>query len=150
MKPLIVLLSVFGISMIAMQLFHGRYEVALSARIAMSVMLIFTAIAHFAFTKGMAMMIPPFVPYKTGVVYLTGVIEIVVAAGLLIPNISAITGWLLILFFIVLLPGNIYAAIKHIDYEKGTFEGKGLAYLWFRVPLQILFIVWVYLSTIKF
>ncbi|HSD08473.1 hypothetical protein [Flavobacterium sp.] len=148
MKPFIVLLSVFAISLLTIKLLEGNYQFALSARIAMSVMLLFTAIAHFAFTKGMAMMLPSSIPYKTEIVYLTGIIEIAAALGLLFPSISTLTGWLLIAFFILILPANIYAAIHHIDYQKGTFEGKRKSYLWFRVPLQILFIIWVYFSTI--
>ncbi|MCH7407907.1 hypothetical protein MM239_00740 [Belliella sp. DSM 111904] len=149
MKPLIVLLSVFLISLLATKIFRGNLEVALSGRIAMSTMLVFTAIAHFVFTKGMTMMLPDFIPYKTEVVYLTGIIEIIAAIGLFIPSFRVITAWLLIIFFIMILPSNIYAAVKQIDYQKGTFEGNGLTYLWFRVPLQILFIIWVYLSSIK-
>ena len=124
-------------------------DYALSGRIAMSVMLLFTSIAHFVFTKGMAMMLPPFIPFKIEIVYLTGFIEMVAAIGLLIPRLSEVTGWLLIVFFILLLPANIYAASKQIDYEKASFEGKNLNYLWFRIPLQIVFIAWVYFSAIK-
>src|SRR5690554_1311864 len=149
MKPLIVLLSVFAISLLATKIVQGNYKLALSGRIAMSVMLVFTALAHFVFTKGMAMMLPDFVPYKTATVYLTGIIEIIAAIGLFIPKFRVITAWLLIAFFILILPANIYAAIKNIDYQKGTFDGAGLTYLWFRIPLQILFIFWTYLSTIK-
>jgi len=149
MKPLIVLLSVFAISLLATKIFQGNYKFALSGRIAISVMLVFTAMAHFVFTKGMAMMLPDFVPYKTAAVYLTGIIEIIAAIGLFIPKFRVITAWLLIAFFILILPANIYAAIKNIDYQKGTFDGAGLTYLWFRIPLQILFIFWTYLSTIK-
>ncbi len=87
--------------------------------------------------------------YKTETVYLTGVIEIAAAIGLFIPNFRIVTAWLLIAFFILILPANIYAAIKHIDYQKGTFDGNGLTYLWFRIPLQILFVVWAYLLAIK-
>lgn len=149
MKPLIVLLSVFAVSLLTTKFVRGNLEFALSGRIAMSAMLLFTAIGHFAFTKGMSMMLPDFIPYKTEVVYLTGIIEIAAAIGLFIPNFRILTAWLLIAFFILILPANIYAAIKHIDYQKGTFDGYGLTYLWFRVPLQILFIVWTYLSAIK-
>lgn len=149
MKPLIVLLSVFAISLLTTKFVRGNFELALSGRIAMSAMLVFTAVAHFAFTKGMAMMLPDFIPFKTGIVYLTGIIEIAAAIGLFIPNFRVITAWLLIAFFILILPANIFAAIKHIDYQKGTFDGNGLTYLWFRVPLQILFIIWVYVSSIK-
>src|SRR5690242_3521205 len=149
MKPLIVLLGVFVIAIAATKFLRGSYDFSLSGRIAMSVMLIFTAVAHFAFTKGMAMMLPDFIPYKTETVYLTGFIELAAAVGLLIPNIRVLTAWLLIVFFILILPANIYAAIKHIDYQQATSDGNGLTYLWFRIPLQILFIVWTYVSTIK-
>lgn len=149
MKPLIVLLIVFAVSILAMKLIRGNYEFANSGRIAMSIMLLFTAVAHFAFTKGMAMMLPDFIPYKTETVYLTGIIEITAAIGLFIPSLRVITAWLLIAFFILILPANIYAALKQIDYQKGTSDGNGLMYLWFRIPLQILFIVWTYLSAIK-
>lgn len=149
MKPLIVLLSVFAVSLLTTKIVRGNFELALSGRIAMSAMLAFTAIGHFAFTKGMAMMLPDFIPFKTETVYLTGIIEIAAAIGLFIPNFRMVTAWLLIVFLILILPANIYAAIKHIDYQKGTFDGNGLTYLWFRIPLQILFIIWVYLSSIK-
>jgi uncharacterized membrane protein len=150
MKPLFVLLGAFIISLLFIKLFTKAFDYRLSGRIAMSVMLVFTAIGHFAFTKGMTMMLPNFIPCKTEVIYLTGVIEILAAAGLLIPGFKVWTGWALILFFILLLPGNIKAALDHVDYQKGTFDGNGPAYLWFRIPLQILFIVWTYLSAIRF
>ena len=95
-------------------------------------------------------MIPGPIPYKTGIVYLTGIIEIIAAIGLLVPAFKVPAAWLLILFFIMLLPANIYSAIKHIDYQKASFDGHGLNYLWFRIPLQILFIAWTYISSIKF
>ena len=150
MKPLIVLLISFAIALLAIKLITGQFDFALSARIAMAVMLVFTAIAHFAFTKGMIMMIPEFIPFKKEIVYFTGIIEIAAAVGLLIPGLQVLTGWSLILFFLLLLPANINAAIRHIDYQKGSFEGPGANYLWFRVPLQILFILWTYFAAIRF
>lgn len=149
MKPLIVLICVFFISLFATKILYGTFNFALSGRIAMSIMLVFTASAHFAFTKGMVRMLPDIIPYKTETVYLTGSIEIAAAIGLFVPGIRTITAWLLILFFILALPANIFATIKQIDYQKGTTDGNGLNYLWFRIPLQILFIIWTYLSSIK-
>lgn len=149
MTPLIVLISAFAVSLLVIKIVRGKFDFALSGRIAMSTMLLFTSIAHFIYTNGMSMMLPDFIPYKTEVVYLTGIIEIAAAIGLLIPNFIIVTAWLLIVFFILILPANIHAAIKHIDYQKGTFDGNGLYYLWFRIPLQILFLIWTYLSAIK-
>ncbi|MCC9074300.1 hypothetical protein LNQ49_22155 [Flavobacterium sp. F-65] len=149
MKPLFVLLSTFILSIIIIKLVTHQYDLLFAARISMCIMLFFTAIAHFAFTKGMSMMIPPFVPFKTELVYVTGILEIILGIGLLMPDFKVYSAWALIVFFIFLLPANIYAAINHIDYQKGTFNGNGTSYLWFRVPLQVFFILWIYLSAIK-
>lgn len=149
MKPLIVLFAVFGLSVIIIKITQETYEFAQAGRIAMSAMLVFSAIGHFAFTRGMSLMVPGFIPFKTGIVYLTGIIEILFAIGLFFPAYRVFTAWSLIIFLVLVLPANIYAAIKRVDYQKATFDGSGKNYLWFRIPLQILFIVWIYLSCIK-
>ncbi len=149
MKPLIVLLSSFVIAIFVVKIFKKEYDFASSARIAMSIMLCFTAIGHFVFTKGMSMMIPQFIPFKTSFVYLTGLFEILLAVGLIIPKLKVISGWTLIIFLLLMLPTNIYASIHNINYQKGTFDGHGLSYLWFRIPLQFLFMVWTYVSSIR-
>lgn len=148
MKPLIVLVFVFVLSLFAIKIINGNYDYKLAAQIAMSAMLLFTSIAHFAFTKGMTMMLPAFIPFKKQIVYVTGIMEIAAAVCLLLPSAQVITAWFLIVFFIALLPANINAAIRHIDYQKGTFDGNGLNYLWFRIPLQLFFIAWVYFSVL--
>lgn len=149
MKTLVVLFSSFVIALFVIKIVNKGYDVALSARIAMSAMLCFTAIGHFVYTKGMSMMIPQFIPFKTSIVYLTGIFEVLLAIGLLIPKLSVASGWALIIFLLFMLPANIYAAIHNIDFQKATVDGHGLSYLWFRVPLQILFIAWTYFSTIR-
>lgn len=149
MKPLIVLLLSFVISIFAIKIIKKEYDFALAARIAMAIMLLFTAIGHFAFTKGMSMMIPKFIPFKETFVYLTGLFEILIAIGLVITRFKDISGWALIVFLILMLPANIYASINNVNYQKGTFDGHGLCYLWFRIPLQFLFITWTYISTIR-
>ena len=136
-------------TILATKLVADRYDFALAGVIAMSVMLVFISIGHFVYTKGMLMMIPGFIPFRKELVYITGIIEVAAAVGLLIPGLRIMTAWFLIVFFILLLPANIYAATRHIDYQKGTLEGPGATYLWFRVPLQILFILWVYFAAIE-
>src|SRR5699024_5030506 len=101
------------------------------------------------FAEGMSMMIPDFIPLKKEIVYFTAIAEIVGATGLHIPQFRMITAWLLIIFFILVLPANITASIEQVDYQKATSNGNGLIYLWFRIPLQILFIFWVYFSSIN-
>jgi uncharacterized membrane protein len=144
MKPLVILILTFGVALLLTKLFGGAFEHALSGRIAMSVMLLFTALGHFLYPKGMAMMLPAGLPFREASIYITGLIEILAAVGLMISGSRVMTGWLLILFFVLMLPANIYAAFKRVNYQKATHGGPGLGYLWFRVPLQILFILWTY------
>jgi uncharacterized membrane protein len=143
MKPLIILLSVFGISALLFRLFTGDWNLPFSGNLAMGVMLCFTALGHFLFPKGMAMMIPPIVPFRTELVYITGVAEIAFGIALLFTASRTYAGYGLLIFFIAILPANIYAALHHIDLEKGTTTGPGPSYLWFRIPLQVLFIAWI-------
>tara|TARA_R110002049_G_scaffold118638_3_gene272651 strand:+ start:414 stop:866 length:453 start_codon:yes stop_codon:yes gene_type:complete len=149
MKPFILLIAVTILAIGYMKLVYDVYNFSLSARIGLSAMLLFTALGHFLFTEGMAMMIPDFLPFKKELVYFTGLIEIMAAIGLHVPQFRLVTAWLLILFFVLIIPANIKASMEQIDYQNATFEGNGLEYLWFRIPLQILFIGWVYFSSIR-
>jgi uncharacterized membrane protein len=97
----------------------------------------------------MAMMLPPFIPQRALIIYATGLLEFAAAVGILLPGFRARTGWLLILFFVLLLPANIYAALNHVNLKTANNNGDGPAYLWFRIPLQLFFIGWVYYSVIK-
>ncbi|UOQ52550.1 DoxX family protein [Hymenobacter cellulosivorans] len=144
MKPLVVLLTVFGVLVLGAYLLTGRGHAALAGNGAMAAMLLFTGAGHFAFTQGMMQMLPSFVPARKAVVWLTGVLEMVAAIALLVPALRPTTGWLLIGFFVLILPANIHAARHRLNYQTGTQDGPGPAYLWFRIPLQLLFIDWVW------
>jgi uncharacterized membrane protein len=147
MKPFFVLIITFFVSLLILRL-TGFSNLFLAGNIAMSAMLVFTAIGHFAFTKGMVLMMPAFIPFKTFLVYITGLIEILAAIGLFISSWQLLTARLLIVFFMLMLPANIYAAARHVDYQKANYEGPGLSYLWFRIPFQLFLIAWVYICTI--
>jgi uncharacterized membrane protein len=149
MKPLIILLAAFALALFAIKIQRNSIDVILAARIGMASMLLFTAIGHFLFTRGMTMMLPDLIPYKIFIIYSTGVLEVLAAVGLFIPGCRLLTGWFLIAFFVLALPANVYAAINHIDYQKGTMDGPGAVYLWFRIPLQILFVGLTYFIAIK-
>lgn len=148
MKPLIVLISVSSITLIVLRIVQGNYDFSISARFGLSVMLLFTALGHFMFTHGMSNMVPDFIPFKKEIVYITAFIEISAAIGLHIPQFRTITAWLLIIFFVLILPANIKAALVNLNYQTGDLDGPGTPYLWFRIPFQLLLICWVYLSSI--
>ena len=144
MKPLLVLLIAFTLILGATHLGGGPANYLLAGNGAMAAMLLFTGLGHFAFTEGMSLMLPEWVPFRRGWVYLTGVLEIGAAAGLLWPVARPFAAWGLLLFFIIALPANIHAARTHLDYQRSQPTGPGLRYLWFRVPLQGLFMAWTW------
>lgn len=144
MKPLFVLL----ISFVIIYLVKGRTDYKIAASIAMCIMLLFTAMGHFMFTKGMVAMFPEYIPVKKLIVILSAILEIVLAIGLLFPATRKLCGITLVVFFICALPLNIYAAMHHVNYQTGETNGPGISYLWFRVPMQVFLIGWVYLSTL--
>ncbi len=149
MKVLLVLLLSFAIAAGSSRIFSGEWKLILAGNIAMCVMLCFTATGHFMYAKGMEMMMPAFIPFKKELVFLTGMIEISAGIGLLFPKTRHLTAVLLILFFILILPANISAAIKQVDLQKADTSGSGIRYLWFRIPMQVLFIAWVWYFSIK-
>ena len=143
MKPLVVLLAASVAALFIIFFIKGDWDYALAGNIAMAVMLLFTAVGHFIYWKGMALMIPGFIPAKRTMVYVTGIMEVIFAIGLCIPSTRRLSADLLILFFLLVLPANINAAQKSVDYQTTTYEGRGVSYLWLRIPMQVFFILWV-------
>ena len=146
MAPLIALLCTFILAVLALRwraLRRGasRPDLRLAGRIAMAAMLVLSGSAHFVSTEAFVAMVPPLLPAPAFWVYLTGVAELAFAAALLLwPR--PWLGWALAALFVALLPANIYAALAGVGYGQHT-----AAYLWFRVPLQALFIAWALAST---
>ena len=124
----------------------GKLTLSFVGRAALAIMLIFTGIAHFTMTESMIQMLPEFIPYKKETVYLTGILEISASIGLLIQRLSKLTSILLIVFFLAILPANIVGSIKQVDFGG---MAEGVSHLYFRIPLQVLFIFWTYYFGIK-
>ena len=114
------------------------------ARVGLSLFFVFTSIGHFIRTEDMAEMLPPSVPYRIEIIYLTGVLELLGAIGIWIPRLVQLTGLLLILMLIGLLPANVYSAINRVEFGG---HGAGPAYLLVRVPFQLFVIWWTYFAT---
>lgn len=144
MKPLYILIGTFIVAFIVSNSCKTQCDYKLAGRIALSAMLLFTSLGHFMFTDGMSKMIPDCIPFSRTIIYITGVAEIIAAICLFVPGLREITGIFLFAFFILILPTNIYAAIKHLNYETGEYNGYGIIYLWFRIPFQMILLWWTY------
>lgn len=142
MAPLIILLVTFAaLYLIDRFALKGKLGLSFAGRAAMAVMLIATGISHFTNTEEMVAMMPDFIPAKRELVYFTGVCEILAVPGLLWNTTARLTSILLLIFFVLVLPANIAGSLKEVQF--GGME-YGPWYLLFRIPLQLLFIWWVW------
>jgi uncharacterized membrane protein len=140
---LLFLLLVLVVPYLALTLvnrFSGfRISARTRARVSLSLFFLFTAIGHFIKTSEMTAMLPPSIPYRVELIYITGVLEFLGAIAVWIPGLKKLTGVCLILLLIGVLPSNVYSAINHVEFGG---HGAGPAYLLFRVPFQ-LFLIWL-------
>jgi uncharacterized membrane protein len=108
-----------------------------STAYALAVMFCFTGAAHFGRMRtDLEKMVPPWVPDPKRAVWVTGLLEIVGALGLLLPEARRLAGICLIAFLIVVFPANVHAAKS--DVKLG---GRPVTPLWIRGPLQVVLIL---------
>lgn len=89
--------------------------------------------------------LPDWVPGREALVFLTGLVEIALAAALLIPPPHRrLAGLALAAYLVAVFPANVYVAVAGIDVEG---QPDGL-YAWLRLPLQVLF-VWLAVWTTR-
>jgi uncharacterized membrane protein len=107
-----------------------------SARYAVALMFLFTGTLHFTGMKeDFARMIPKPLPNPMGLVYVTGFLQVLGAAGLLVPAFKAVAGFFLVLLLVSMFPANMNAAKNAIP-----FRGKPPTPLWQRSLIQIVFV----------
>ncbi|MDQ3174541.1 MAG: DoxX family protein [Acidobacteriota bacterium] len=123
-----------------------RFRISSStrARVGLSLFFLFTSVGHFIRTEDMAAMLPPAIPSRVELIYLTGALELLGALGVWIPGLMRLTGVCLILMLVGILPANIFSAINHVEFGG---HAAGPVYLLIRVPFQLFLICWTYFAT---
>jgi uncharacterized membrane protein len=91
-------------------------------------------------------MLPPSVPQRVLLVYLTGVLEFAIALGFMVPRARRVSGWVAAAVLVLFFPANIYAAIHHVPMGGHAW---GPIYLLIRGPLQAIILLWTYGFTIR-
>ena len=129
--PYVLLLAVPGL----------RARPALRGCIGIALLFGFTGVGHFLVPAAMAGMIPPFVPWRVEIIYVTGVVEIVAGFLTLPRRTRRWAGWFLIVMLAGLLPFNIWSAVERVPFGG---HAQGPVYLWVRVPVQVLIGAWVW------
>ncbi len=88
-------------------------------------------------------MMPDYLPWHLGLIYVSGVAEVAGGIAICIPKWRRAAGWGLIALLIAIFPANLHMALNDIP-----LNGRHLPswVLWSRLPVQLLMIAWVYWS----
>ncbi len=110
----------------------------------LSLFFIYFGIDHFINPEFYLSIMPPAFPFHAEAVYISGFFEILGGTCVLIPSLRRKAGWGLIALLICVYPANIYMAITPEAFPEISIE-----LLYFRLPLQFLFIYWAYIAIRK-
>jgi len=108
----------------------------------MSFFYILVGLKHFQNPYWFVQIVPPPLPFKLEIVYLSGFIEIVFGVLILFKKFRFIIGWSLIALLIAVYPANIYLAMTN-----GVAMNTTPLIAWGRLPFQFIFIYLAYWHT---
>ena len=98
--------------------------------------------AHFLAPGFYLPMMPASLPWHLGLIYISGIAEMALGAGLLVPALRRAAAWGLIALLIAVFPANLHVALHNIPIG-GRTEGLGI-WNWLRLPLQGILIAWAW------
>jgi Predicted membrane protein len=104
---------------------------------------IIAGVLHFILPELYVQIIPPFLPAALVLVYLSGIAEIAVGIGLLIPRTRQLAAWSTVALLVAIFPANIYMATHGVVIEGMPGGGDPSELVrWGRLPLQGVLILW--------
>ena len=105
----------------------------------MSFMYVFIGIRHFTNPQYFLDIVPPQLPFKLFLVYLTGLIEIVGGVAILLPKTRKAGAYLLIFLLVSVFPANIYLYVSETPQSLlGISKMDALIRMPFQTPLILL------------
>tara|TARA_B110000014_G_scaffold169855_1_gene120593 strand:- start:4133 stop:4501 length:369 start_codon:yes stop_codon:yes gene_type:complete len=116
-----------------------RFAIEIGSIIIMCIFYIGVGVKHFTNPMWFVKIVPPFLPYKLSLVYISGFFEILFGIMLLFPITRYVAAWGLILLLIAVFPANIYLAMTN-----GAALNTTPLIAWGRLPFQFLFIAIAY------
>jgi uncharacterized membrane protein len=100
-------------------------------------------VLHFVVPELYVQIVPPVFPAALALVYLSGLAEIAVGIGVLIPRTRRQAAWATVALLVAIFPANVYMATHGVVIEgmPGGGDPSDLA-RWGRLPLQGVLILW--------
>ncbi len=113
------------------------------SRIFWVLLLLGAGLSHFVLDDFLLAQMPPYMPHPTMLIYLSGVAELILAAGLIYPATRGVSWYMIAAMCVVYLPVHWHVAIDCAalaEVNSGYHIPCWLA--WLRLPIQLLFIIW--------
>jgi len=117
-------------------------SIQIAGKVLLGVFFIAAGIVHFVRPGIYVKIMPSYLPWPLGLVYLSGICEVGLGALVLIPRYTGLAAWGLIALLIAVFPANVHMAMHPELYPRIP-----PAVLWWRLPLQGVFIAWAYAYT---
>ena len=112
-----------------------KFDIKYFSMIVMGVFYISIGVSHFTSPIWYVKIVPPYLPYKLELVYISGLFEILFGGMLFFKKTRFLAGWGLILLLIAVYPANIYLA-----QTNGAAMNTTPLIAWGRLPVQFIFI----------
>ena len=112
-----------------------KFDIKYLSLIVMGIFYISVGISHFTSPIWYVKIVPPYLPYKLELVYISGLFEILFGGMLFFKRTRFIAGWGLILLLIAVYPANIYLA-----QTNGAAMNTTPLIAWGRLPVQFIFV----------
>lgn len=115
----------------------------------MAALYVLAGTMHFVAPGFYVQMMPAYLPWHLALVYVSGVCEIALGLGLLVPRLRRIAAWGVILLLIAVFPANVNMAVHSIVPAglPAWMPPPRPSGLWLRLPMQLVLIAWAYLHT---
>lgn len=111
---------------------------------AMGALYVVAGAMHFVAPSVYEQVVPPALPRPRALVYLSGVAEVALGIGVVIPRTRRISAWGLVALLVAVFPANVYMATADVtlDGVPAWARDPSDAALWARLPLQAVLIGW--------
>ncbi len=110
-------------------------------RYVFALVFILAGLNHFLRPQLYASVVPPYLPWPLVLVYVSGGLELLLGAALLVPATQTLAAWGLVALLAAVFPANLYMA------QNAAAFGIAPVFLWLRLPLQAVLMAWAYAYT---
>ena len=106
-------------------------------------------VMHFVVPEAYVQVMPPVLPAPLALVYLSGIAEVALGVGVLVPQTRRYAAWGLVALLVAVFPANVYMATSGVVVQGtpfGTLDPSA-AERWGRLPLQAVLVAWAWWYT---